>query len=206
LVLVSSGLPQSVSAAARKRPRRQGGAPVGGAVYLLLSGVNAPGIQIISPAPDSVVNTAYPAISIEFIAEVYEIDPMSFFIELDGIELGDRFAVSETGASYQITTALAPGSHTLTAEISDTDGNSCTLSSSFLVSMAPAAVPFSAPATAPAPAAMTAPAALDLNTEPPETAAEAAWLAKREAALVAIRADYEAALAQAQVVPGVGPG
>src|SRR5690606_6416730 len=39
--------------------------------------------------------------------------------------------------------------------------------------------------------------------EPP---VDASWLAAREAALAAVRADYEAALAQARASAGAGPG
>ena len=60
------------------------------------------------------------------------------------------------------------------------------------------------PAAAPAPAAPPpVPAAATYAGEPP---VDPQWLADRERTLVAIRADYSAALAQARATPGVGPG
>jgi PKD repeat protein len=91
----------------------------------------APTIAIPSPANGSSSNTTSVPIQITFGDGLSGLDLISFSAAIDGIDSTKSFIVNPGGASYQA--SLAPGTHSVVANIRDIAGNSSQAVSQFTV-------------------------------------------------------------------------
>lgn len=99
----------------------------------------APTLTLVSPAA-GYVTTAAPLITLTARDEAggSGVDPGSVSVVLDGVSLAP--AVTESGGVYTITAqapALTEGPHSLTAEVSDNDGNRAAVSADYIVDTVP---------------------------------------------------------------------
>ncbi len=92
-----------------------------------------PIINITSPIDNKTINTTTPQITIEFSDNVCGIDPNSFTAQINNVESGSLFNVTEAGATYQITSDLPEGLHVISATISDFGGNTANAKVAFTV-------------------------------------------------------------------------
>jgi hypothetical protein len=91
-----------------------------------------PDIHIIQPAPGAILNNPTPVIQLQYSDP--DIDTTSLKITVDGTDVSSLFTNrTATSASAALQTALADGSHTITAQIADQTGNVGQTSSSVLI-------------------------------------------------------------------------
>ncbi len=105
-----------------------------------------PSISIVLPA-DGATLTLGTADTVRFEIQYSDdvgIDADSFNARIDDQDITDLFTVTDTGATGTLTTPSAAGIHTLSAAISDTEGNGNTDTSRFTVSYLPPTVSLSA--------------------------------------------------------------
>ncbi|MFB3851825.1 MAG: Ig-like domain-containing protein, partial [Acidobacteriota bacterium] len=97
----------------------------------------APSIEIIKPQNGSTQSTKTPEIEVVYSDSQFgtNLDLSSLSIKMDGTEIGGSLNVSQSSATGNTPFELSEGSHTLSASISDWEGNTASASSSFNVSM-----------------------------------------------------------------------
>ncbi|WP_133510087.1 PKD domain-containing protein [Candidatus Thiosymbion oneisti] len=109
-----------------------------------------PTISITAPVDGAVADTLRPNINVTFDDDGSGIDTSSFTAQLNGVAIGDSFAIDEYGATYQLTSDLSAGLHTLHAAVQDKAGNLAQVRSDFRVSVF-RALPEASPTTGPVP-------------------------------------------------------
>lgn len=109
-----------------------------------------PEINITAPLDGSLISTTTPNITITFSDDDSGINTISFYAEINGVDNTSLFTVTETGASYQVTTDLPGGDNVITASISDNAGNTVSATSNFTIA-ALRAIPGASPTSGPSP-------------------------------------------------------
>jgi hypothetical protein len=107
------------------------------------SDTEPPVVTITDPPNHAEIVGGTPLIRIEY-SDNRELDLGSFQVSINGVESTDRFTVTETHATYQVTTPLPAGMYTISASIRDTAGNTTTSVSEFTVTYPPPSVSITA--------------------------------------------------------------
>ncbi|MBN1930908.1 MAG: PKD domain-containing protein [Desulfobacterales bacterium] len=120
--------------------------------FAILPETTPPQLTITNPADGAFVNTTLPNFTVAFSDSESGIATDSFHAELDGTDVTDLFAVTTTGANYQVAQGneLSVDSHTLDVSIQDRVGNQSDATSNFSVGVL-RAIPGATPVSGPAP-------------------------------------------------------
>lgn len=111
-----------------------------------------PEIAITNPMDGAFLNTTTPNITVTFQDADSGIDTGTFYAEINGADMTSAFAVTETGASYQVPSGspLPVGDNTLFVRIQDRVGNEGDATSNFNIGIL-RAIPGATPTSGPAP-------------------------------------------------------
>ena len=104
-----------------------------------------PSIQITTPVAGSYLNNNHFPISVSFSDAGSGIDATTLHLSIDGVDHTAEFTSTNTGASGSLTSALADGTHAVTASISDNAGNVATATASFVVDTVPPQITITQP-------------------------------------------------------------
>ena len=104
-------------------------------VFLVSTDLEPPTALITNPPDNAVITNKSPLITIEYHDDGSEIDTDSFKASINGNDATTLFNVTESNASYQLTSTspLAEGPHVVSASISDSQGNTRQIESNFTV-------------------------------------------------------------------------
>ena len=104
-------------------------------LFLVSTDSDPPTALITNPPDNAVITNTSPLITIEYHDDGSEINTDSFQASINGNDATTLFNVTESNASYQLTSTspLAEGTHVVSASISDTQGNTATIESNFTV-------------------------------------------------------------------------
>jgi len=101
--------------------------------FAILPETVPPEITITHPVDGAFLNTTTPNMTVSFQDTASGINPATFYAELNGADVTSAFTVTDTGASYQVTTDFPLGDHVITASISDHVGNTSSATSHFMI-------------------------------------------------------------------------
>lgn len=102
-------------------------------IFLVSTDSDPPTALITNPPNNAVISNTSPLITIEYHDELSGINTDSFQASINGSSATALFSVTESNASYQLTSPLAQGTHKISASISDAQGNTATVESNFTV-------------------------------------------------------------------------
>ena len=97
------------------------------------SDVVPPTISITNPVNNSTITSATPYITIEFSDDDSGVNLSSCQIQINGADSTSLFTITDTRATFQVTTPLGSGSNVISASISDNAGNTSTAVSNFTI-------------------------------------------------------------------------
>ena len=116
--------------------------------FAILPETVPPEITITNPVDGAFLNTTTPNIRITFQDSGSGIDTAAFYAEINGTDMTSAFAVTDTGATYQVpsTSPLPVGDNSMLARIRDRVGNEAATTSNFTLGILraiPGATPIS---------------------------------------------------------------
>jgi hypothetical protein len=107
-----------------------------------------PTIHVTQPAPNAIVATSTPQVSIEY-SDIGGVDTTTLNVFLNGTNITSLFTITSSGATAQLTGtySLPDGQNTITAQINNLAGIQGTATSTFLVDTTPPTILFQAPSS-----------------------------------------------------------
>ncbi len=96
-----------------------------------------PAISIVYPQDGAMINQTKPQIVATYADSDSGIDSTSFYAEINGVNSTSLFTVTDTQATYQVTTNLPAGNNVITTIIGDKRGNKAGITSNFRIDIVP---------------------------------------------------------------------